>query len=153
MEVPKVIEYSKMHDTLKSIASEHMSLFENKKNPDLVSRYPEIFISKEGDTKYELQLTDPMSNPKDEMKIGDKQVKIVARFWKNVGNNGDSNRSSVCYSLGEDGKWYSLTSDTPRYDSEKNTTYWTQKAPTEVNSDTVNVEITSVIKRLKKETK
>lgn len=150
MEAANLVEYTKIYGALKSIASEHMPLSENKKNPDLASRYPDIFISKEGDTKYELQLTDPMSTPKDEMKIGDRQVKIVARFWKNIGSDGDSNRSSVCYNLGEDGKWYALTSDTPRYDSEKNTTYWIQNSPTEVDNIFAKAEIVSVIKRLKK---
>ncbi len=153
MEIPKVVEYSQVYEKLKSIASEHMPLFENKNNPDLKFRYPETFVSNEGPIKYELQLTDPMSTPKDVMTINDKQIKIVARFWKNVGADSENDRSSVCYSLGENGKWYVLTSDKPRFDSEKNTTFWTQNPPVEIDKDMAKVEIISLIKSLKKETK
>ena len=145
-------EYSKTYDRFKASAAEHMSLLEDNKNPDLNSRYPEIYTGNEGDIEYSLQLSNPMTATKDLMTIDDKEVKVVARFWKCEKAEGEKSRSSICYNLGEDGKWYSLTSDKPRFDVDKNTTFWKQNSPKEVDKDTFNVEIKDVISRLKKPT-
>ena len=120
------------HERIRGLVQETFNPTEVPQNPNLMSRYPEMYTAvDEPDTiKIQLRNLEDEGPPQDKLELEDQEgnpidVKIIGRVWllQKDSDTPGLGKAKV-YHLGEDGNWYEDNATRYTNDAGKNTNIW-----------------------------